>query len=141
MGIRTYRPHTPGLRFRVSHTFEEITKQKPEKSLTEPMKRTGGRNNQARLTMRPRGGGHKQRYRVIDFKRDKRGVTATVTSIEYDPIRTARIALLQYADGQKRYILAPIGLKVGATVQAGPDAPVEVGNDLALRKDPPRFPI
>lgn len=141
MGIRTYRPHTPGLRFRVSHTFEEITKQKPEKSLTEPMKRTGGRNNQGRLTMRHRGGGHKQRYRIIDFKRDKRGVTASVTSIEYDPIRTARVALLQYADGQKRYILAPIGLKVGASVQAGPDAPIEVGNALPLRNVPLGYPI
>src|SRR6185503_8022028 len=122
MGIRTYRPHTPGLRFRVSHTFEEITKQKPEKSLTSSSKRTGGRNNQGRLSMRHRGGGHTQRYRSIAIKRDKRGVNATVTAIEYDPIRTARIALLTYADGQKRYIIAPNGLKVGATVQSGPEA-------------------
>jgi large subunit ribosomal protein L2 len=141
MGIRTYRPHTPGLRFRVSHTFEEITKDKPEKKLTERLQRTGGRNNQGRLTMRHRGGGHKQRYRVIDFKRDKRGVAATVLSIEYDPIRTARIALLQYVDNEKRYILAPIGLKVGAAIQSGPDAPIEVGNALPLRNVPLGYPI
>lgn len=141
MGIRTYRPHTPGLRFRVSHTFEEITKQTPEKSLTSSIKRTGGRNNQGRLTMRHRGGGHKQRYRNIDFKRDKRGVPATVIAIEYDPIRTARIALLEYKDGEKRYILAPIGLKVGAIVSAGPEAPIEAGNALPLRNVPIGFPI
>ncbi|MBV9462818.1 MAG: 50S ribosomal protein L2 [Verrucomicrobiae bacterium] len=141
MGIKTYRPYTPGLRYRVSSTFDEITKDKPERELTESLHKRGGRNNQGRLTMRHRGGGHKQRYRIIDFKRDKRGVPAQVEAIEYDPIRTARIALLKYQDGSKRYILAPAGLKVGATVQAGPEAPVEVGNALPLRKIPLGYPI
>jgi len=141
MGVKTYRPYTPGLRYRVSPTFEEITKDTPEKSLTEPLRRRGGRNNQGRLTMRHRGGGHKQRYRLVDFKRDKRGVAARVEAIEYDPVRSARIALLKYADGQKRYILAPNGLKVGAAVQSGPEAPIEVGNALPLEKVPLGYPI
>jgi large subunit ribosomal protein L2 len=129
------------LRYRISHTYEEITKDAPEKSLTLPMRKRGGRNNQGRLTMRHRGGGHKQRYRIIDFKRDKRGVAATVAAIEYDPCRTSRIALLAYSDGEKRYIICPNGLKVGATINAGPEAPIEVGNALPLRNVPLGYPI
>ena len=117
-------------------TFEEITKDHPEKSLTVPLKSTGGRNNQGRITVRFRGGGHKRRYRIIDFKRDKWGVPAKVAAIEYDPNRSARIALLHYADGEKRYILWPEGLKVGDTVMAGPDAEIKVGNALPIKYIP-----
>lgn len=118
-------------------TFEELTKgKKPERSLLEPLKKSGGRNNAGRLTVRHRGGGHKRMYRIIDWKRDKIGVPARVVSIEYDPNRTARIALLQYADGEKRYILAPIGLKQGDRVSSGPDAELSPGNALALRDIP-----
>ncbi len=117
-------------------TFEEITKDYPEKSLTVPLKSTGGRNNQGRITVRFRGGGHKRRYRIIDFKRDKWGVPAKVAAIEYDPNRSARIALLHYADGEKRYILWPEGLKVGDTVMAGPDAEIKVGNALPIKYIP-----
>jgi len=118
-------------------TFDELTKgKKPERSLLEPLRKSGGRNNQGRLTVRHRGGGHKRMYRVIDWKRDKTGVQARVVSIEYDPNRTARIALLEYADGEKRYILAPVGLKVGQQVSSGPDADLSAGNALALRDIP-----
>jgi large subunit ribosomal protein L2 len=117
-------------------TFEEITRTKPEKSLIAPLKQKAGRNNQGRITVRHRGSGHKQRYRIIDFKRNKFGVPATVSSIEYDPNRTARIALLTYRDGEKRYILAPVGLKVGDKVTSGPEAEVRVGNALPIYRIP-----
>lgn len=141
MGIRTYRPYTSSIRFRTSSTFEELTKDRPEKSLTEPLRRHGGRNSYGRLTMRHRGGGHKQRYRTIDFHRRKEGIKAKVESIEYDPVRSARIALLHYADNTKSYILAPLELKVGHDVEAGPQAPLEVGNALPLRSIPMGTPI
>lgn len=136
MGIKKYRPITPGTRHKLANTFDEITKSTPEKSLLEPKKRSGGRNNTGKMTMRYIGGGHKQQYRVIDFKRNKLGVTATVSSIEYDPNRTARIALLQYTDGEKRYILAPAGLQVGQTISNGAGAPPEVGNALPMSEIP-----
>src|SRR5919206_4828121 len=113
MGIRRYKPTSAGRRNMSGSTFEEIIKKKPEKSLLAPLRKTGGRNNQGRLTVRHRGGGHRRAYRIIDFKRDKRGIVAKVAAIEYDPNRSARIALLHYADGEKRYILAPLGLNVG----------------------------
>lgn len=141
MGIRTYRPYTSSIRFRASPTFEEITKDSPEKSLTERLRHRGGRNSYGRLTSRHRGGGHKQRYRIIDFRRDKRGVKARVEAIEYDPIRSARIALLKYADGEMRYILAPLGLQVGREVESGPQAPMETGNALPLRNIPMGMPL
>ena len=136
MAVRKFKPTTPGQRGKVISSFEEITASKPEKSLTVGKVRTGGRNNQGRLTMRYIGGGHKQSYRLIDFKRNKNGVRATVKSIEYDPNRSARIALLYYADGEKAYILAPNGLKVGTKVVSGPDALPEVGNALPLNNIP-----
>ncbi len=136
MGLKKYKPITPGLRFRVDVTFDDITKTTPERSLIEAKKRTGGRNNMGRVTAWQRGGGHKRYYRIIDFKRDKHGIPATVKAIEYDPNRTARIALLAYADGEKRYILAPNGLKVGDQVMSGEDAPIRVGNALPLEKIP-----
>jgi len=136
MGIKSFRPITPSLRFQTVTTFDDITKVEPEKSLTLPKTRTGGRNNIGRLTVRHRGGGHKKLYRVIDFKRDKMGVPAKVAAIEYDPNRSARIALLNYADGEKRYILQPIGLQVGATVVSGADADILVGNALPLKHIP-----
>lgn len=141
MGIRTYRPYTSSIRFKASHTFEEITKDTPEKSLTEPLRKRGGRNSHGRLTMRHRGGGHKQRYRIVDFRRNKHGVKAKVAAIEYDPIRSARIALLDYVDGEKRYILAPLGLVVGKEVESGPEAIPEVGNALPLRNIPMGMPL
>jgi len=133
MGLKTFRPLTPSLRSTVLPDFEEITKHKPERSLTVAKRRTGGRNNRGRMTTRGIGGGHKQRYRIIDFKRDKIGVLATVEAIEYDPNRSARIALLKYEDGEKRYIIAPMGLEVGAKVMSGPDAELSVGNALPLK--------
>ncbi|MDZ7360975.1 MAG: 50S ribosomal protein L2 [candidate division KSB1 bacterium] len=136
MGIRTFRPLTPSLRFTAIPTFEEITKTKPERALTEPLPKSGGRNNLGKTTSRFRGGGHKRRYRRIDFKRDKHNVPAKVAAIEYDPNRTARIALLHYLDGEKRYILAPIGLNVGDTVMAGENADFRVGNALPLKNMP-----
>ena len=136
MAVRKFKPTTPGQRGKVISSFEEITASKPEKSLTVGKVKTGGRNNQGRLTMRYIGGGHKQSYRLIDFKRIKNGVPATVKSIEYDPNRSARIALLYYADGEKAYILAPNGLKVGTKVVSGPDALPEVGNALPLNNIP-----
>jgi large subunit ribosomal protein L2 len=131
-----YRPTSPGRRFQTRFDFAEITKASPEPSLTEPLRKSGGRNNLGRITLRHRGGGHKRLYRVIDFKRDKVGVPATVAAIEYDPNRSARIALLQYADGEKRYILAPVGLGVGARVEAGPKADIMPGNALPLAQIP-----
>jgi len=136
MGIRTFRPLTPSLRFTAIPTFEEITKTKPERALTEPLPKSGGRNNLGKTTSRFRGGGHKRRYRRIDFKRDKHNVPAKVAAIEYDPNRTARIALLHYVDGEKRYILAPIGLNVGDTLVAGERADFRVGNSLPLKNMP-----
>lgn len=134
MAVKKFRPYTPTRRFMTVSDFSEITKTKPEKSLTEPLKKTGGRNNQGRITVRFRGGGHKRLYRIIDFKRrDKAGIPARVAAIEYDPNRSARIALLFYRDGEKRYIIAPEGLKPGMTVQSGPEAPIQVGNALPLR--------
>ncbi len=136
MAIIKLKPVTPGTRFRSNSSFEEITKDSPEKSLTVALKKSGGRNNLGRVTSRHRGGGHKRRYRVIDFRRDKIGVPAKVFSIEYDPNRTSRIALLHYTDGEKRYILAPEGLKVGATVTAGSGSEIIVGNALPLKEMP-----
>lgn len=133
MALKTFRPLTPSARFKALPDFAEITKDKPEKNLTEPIKRTGGRNNQGRMTMRHRGGGHKRRYRIIDFKRSKRDVPAEVIAIEYDPNRSARLALLQYKDGEKAYILAPAGLTVGMTISAGEKAELSTGNALPLK--------
>jgi large subunit ribosomal protein L2 len=136
MAIKKLKPITPGQRFRTANTFEEITKSEPEKSLLAPKRRSGGRNHSGKMTMRYIGGGHKQFYRIIDFKRDKFDVPAVVNAIEYDPIRTARIALLFYADGEKRYIIAPQGVKVGQTVISGKSVPPEVGNALPLSMIP-----
>jgi len=136
MALKTFRPLTPAARFKALPDFAEITKDTPEKSLTEPLRKSGGRNNNGRMTMRHRGGGHKRRFRIIDFKRRKHGVLADVVAIEYDPNRSARIALLQYADGEKAYILAPAGLKVGAKVSAGVNAEPNVGNALPLKSIP-----
>lgn len=141
MAVRSYRPYTSSIRFRVSSTFEELTRDHPEKTLTESLRRKGGRNCHGRLTMKHRGGGHKQRYRKIDFRRDKRGMKARVETIEYDPNRSARIALLKYADGELRYILAPMGLETGKEVEAGPQAPLETGNALPLRNIPMGLPL
>ena len=136
MPIKQYKPTTPAQRFKTTSTFAEITKTKPEKSLVTPLKKTGGRNNNGRITSRRRGGGHKRKYRIIDFRRDKTGIPAKVASIEYDPNRSARIALLFYADGEKRYILYPVGMKVGDSVMSGPDAPLKSGNSLPLADIP-----
>lgn len=136
MPIKPYKPTSPGRRDASGHAFTEITKKRPEKSLTVALKKHAGRNNQGRITVRHRGGGSRRLYRIIDWKRDKHGVPARVVAIEYDPNRTARIALLQYADGEKRYILAPNGLTVGATVVSGPDAEIRVGNSLPLANLP-----
>ncbi|RDI91355.1 50S ribosomal protein L2 [Thermosipho africanus Ob7] len=136
MGLRRFKPTSPARRQMIIPDFSEITKKEPEKSLIAPLKKTGGRNSYGRVTVRFRGGGHKRRYRIIDFKRDKVGVPARVVSIEYDPNRTARIALLVYADGEKRYILAPQGLNVGDTVLNGPDAEIKPGNALPLENIP-----
>jgi large subunit ribosomal protein L2 len=137
MGIRKYKPTTPGRRGATVSDFKELTPgAKPERTLLRPLVKTGGRNNQGKITARHRGGGHKRRYRLIDFRRNKDGIPATVDSIQYDPNRTARIALLHYADGEKRYILAPEGLKAGDRVLSGEKAPAEVGNCLPLAKMP-----
>lgn len=137
MAVKKFRPVTPTLRYKTVNSFAELTRSKPEKSLlAAAVGKSGGRNNQGRLTMRRRGGGHKRRYRVIDFKRTKLGVPGRVAAIEYDPNRSAFIALVVYADGDKRYILAPLGLKVGAEVTAGPNAPIQVGNALPLANIP-----
>jgi large subunit ribosomal protein L2 len=135
--LKQYRPTSPGRRGMTVSTFEELTKgKKPERSLLEPLKKSGGRNNKGRISVRHRGGGHKRMYRIIDWKRNKLGVPARVVSIEYDPNRTSRIALLQYADGEKRYIIAPVGLKEGMRVSSGPEAELSPGNALALRDIP-----
>ena len=136
MSVRKLKPITPGQRFRVVNEFDSITKSNPEKSLLVPIKRTGGRNNQGRMTMRYKGGGHKRRYRIIDFKRDKHGISAEVMSIEYDPNRSAFIALLKYDDQEKRYIIAQKGLKLGQKVVSGEDSPPNIGNALPLSKIP-----
>jgi large subunit ribosomal protein L2 len=137
MGIKSYRPTTPSRRFITTLTREEITASRPEKGLVQPIKSTAGRNNQGEITSWWRGGGHKRAYRVIDFRRDKTGIPAKVASIEYDPNRSSLIALLHYADGEKRYIIQPVGLKVGMTVVSGPDADILLGNALPLKNIPP----
>lgn len=136
MGIRSYRPYTPGTRQRSVADFAEITRSEPEKSLTVSVHRPKGRNNRGVITCRHRGGGHKRLYRIVDFRRDKRNIPAKVASIEYDPNRNARIALLHYLDGEKRYILHPVGLGVGTTIVAGPESPIEIGNALPLGNIP-----
>ncbi len=136
MGIKIYKPTSPGRRGMSVSTFEEITREEPERSLLQPLRKTAGRNVYGRVTVRHRGGGHKRMYRVIDFRRDKDGVPAKVESIEYDPNRSARIALLLYADGERRYIIAPIGLMVGQTVMSGPDAEIRPGNALPIANIP-----
>ncbi len=136
MAIRKLKPNTPGTRFMSISTFEEITKTTPEKSLTAPIKKSGGRNNLGRVTSRHRGGGHKRQYRIIDFKRDKKGIPAKVFSIEYDPNRSSRIALLHYADGEKRYIIAPDGLKIGEQIMSGSGSEIKIGNALPLKEIP-----
>jgi large subunit ribosomal protein L2 len=136
MALKNFNPTSPGRRFMTHLGFEEITKGKPERALTEPMKKTGGRDSRGRITVRFIGGGHKRRYRVVDFKRDKTGVPAKVAAVEYDPNRSARLALLHYADGEKRYILWPEGLAVGATVVSGEQADILPGNALPLKAIP-----
>jgi large subunit ribosomal protein L2 len=136
MPIKVYKPTSPGRRDMSVSTFEEITRTQPEKSLVRPLKKHGGRNFRGKITVRHQGGGHKRRYRVIDFKRDKFGVPGRVSSIEYDPNRSARIALVVYADGEKRYMIAPVGLKVGDMVMSGPDAEIREGNALPIANIP-----
>ncbi len=136
MPVKKFKPKTPTLRYRTVSDYSVLTPKAPEKALLAPLKKSGGRNNTGRITMRRRGGGHKRHYRIIDFKRNKFGVTAKVIAIEYDPNRSARIALLQYADGERTYILAPDGLKVGHKVEAGPTAEVREGNALPMRNIP-----
>jgi large subunit ribosomal protein L2 len=136
MGIKKYKPTTPSRRHMTGSTFEEITTSTPEKSLTTSLVRKAGRNNQGRLTMRHQGGGHKRKYRIIDFKRNKDGIVGKVATIEYDPNRSANIALIHYADGEKRYVLAPKGLKVGMEIMSGPESDIKVGNALPLRNIP-----
>ena len=136
MPLRSFKPVTPSNRYKVWPTYEEITKKKPEKGLTEPLPKSGGRNNQGRITCRHIGGGHKRKYRLIDFKRRKREVEARVIAVEYDPNRTCRIALIHYSDGEKAYILCPVGLQVGATVLAGDNAPPAPGNAMPLKSVP-----
>ncbi|MBN97998.1 MAG: 50S ribosomal protein L2, partial [Gemmatimonadetes bacterium] len=133
---KKFRAVTPTQRFKTVNSFEEVTAGTPQKSLLAPLAKSGGRNSQGRMTLRRRGGGHKRRYRLIDFKRDKIGIPGKVATIEYDPNRSAFIALITYSDGEKRYILAPQGLQVGASVMAGPDAPIQVGNSLPLSRIP-----
>lgn len=136
MPVKVYKPTSAGRRGMTGHTFEEITKSKPERSLTVALRRTGGRNNQGRITVRHRGGGHKRRYRLIDFKRNKFDCRAEVIAIEYDPNRSARIALVQYEDGEKRYIIAPLGVQVGDTIGNGPKAELRPGNTLPIKDIP-----
>lgn len=136
MAIKLYKPTSPGRRFVTSTTFEELTKSKPHEGLLVPLSKTGGRNNQGRITVRYRGGGQKRAYRIVDFKRNKLGIPAKVESIEYDPNRSSRIALLKYADGERRYILSPVGLKVGDRLMAGPEADIKPGNALLLKDIP-----
>jgi large subunit ribosomal protein L2 len=141
MPIRKYKPYTASRRGMTVSTFEEITKDKPEKSLVQKKKQNAGRNSHGRITVRHRGGGHKRKLRVVDFRRDKFGIPAKVAAIEYDPNRSARLALLYYVDGEKRYMLAPAGLKVGAMVASGPDVEPEIGNALPLGKIPLGLPV
>src|SRR5882672_7088470 len=141
MPVKTFRPLTPSTRYITIASFDEITKSKPEKSLVFTRKKTGGRNCYGRITSRGIGGGHKQKIRTVDFKRNKHGVEASVAAIEYDPRRTARLALLEYQDGEKTYIIAPSGLQVGAKLVSGPTAPPELGNCLPLRSVPVGLPI
>ena len=136
MPVKTFRPLTPSTRYISFADFSDITKTKPEKSLVEIRKKTGGRNMYGRATARGIGGGHKQKIRLVDFKRNKHGVEATVSAIEYDPMRSARLALLEYQDGEKRYIIAPVGIKVCAKIMSGPTAPPEIGNSLPLKSIP-----
>lgn len=136
MAVKKFKPVTPGTRFRIGNAYTELTTDTPEKSLLAPMKSSGGRNNSGKMTMRYLGGGHKKRYRVIDFKRDKHGIPGTVKTIEYDPNRTAFISLVVYADGEKRYIIAPTGIKVDQVVISGPGAEPETGNSLPLKQIP-----
>ena len=136
MAVRKLKPNTPGQRHKVARSFDEVTTSTPEKSLLLKQKRTGGRNDRGKMTIRHVGGGHKQRYRIIDFKRNKFGITAKVATIEYDPNRTAYVALLNYADGEKRYIISPEGLKVGMELNSGDKAPINVGNTLPLANIP-----
>ncbi len=136
MAIRNYKPTSPGRRNMSVSSFDDLTKGKPERSLIQPLKQKGGRNNKGRLTVRHRGGGHKRRYRVIDFRRDKFGVAGRIETLEYDPNRSARIALVVYEDGERRYMLAPVGLKPGDTVMSGPGAEVSIGNAMAIRSIP-----
>ena len=136
MSVRKLKPITPGQRFRVVNGFDAITTDKPEKSLLAPLKKSGGRNSQGKMTIRHRGGGHKRRYRVIDFKRDKQGVDATIVSIQYDPNRTAFIALIEYKDGEKRYVVAQNGMQVGQKISSGSKAAPEIGNALPLSEIP-----
>ncbi|MFV1951209.1 MAG: 50S ribosomal protein L2 [Nitrospinota bacterium] len=136
VSIRKHKPTSPGRRFQMVSTFEDITKKEPEKTLLMPVKKKGGRNNHGRITSWHRGGGHKRRYRIIDFKRDKDDIPAKVASIEYDPNRSARIALLNYADGEKRYVIAPIGLRIGDALLSGPNADIKPGNALPLKDIP-----
>lgn len=136
MAVKKYKPTTPGRRDMTSYTFEEITKSKPERSLTKSKKTGSGRNNYGRVTVRHRGGGHKRKLRIVDFKRKKHGIPAKVAAIEYDPNRTARLALLFYADGEKRYIIAPVGVRVGDQLMSGPDVEVRPGNSLPITNIP-----
>ncbi|NGQ97188.1 50S ribosomal protein L2 [Brevibacillus sp. SYP-B805] len=136
MGIKKFKPTSPGRRQMTVSTFEEITTSTPEKSLLAPLTKKAGRNNQGKITVRHQGGGHKRKYRIIDFKRNKDGIAGRVATIEYDPNRSANIALINYVDGEKRYIIAPLGLKVGDTIVSGPDADIKVGNALPLEKIP-----
>lgn len=136
MAVKTFKPTSPGRRFVTVSKFDDITSTEPEKSLLKPLKKNAGRNAYGRMTVRHRGGGHKRMFRVIDFKRNKDGIPAKVASIEYDPNRSARIALLHYADGEKRYILAPVGISVGQNIVSGPDADIKAGNCLPLRNMP-----
>jgi large subunit ribosomal protein L2 len=137
MAVKTYKPTSPGRRWRTDPTGKEITRTEPERSLLRPLRKHGGRNTYGRITVRHRGGGHKRMYRLIDFKRDKDDIPARVKSVEYDPNRSARIALLVYADGEKRYIIAPLGLQVGDSLMSGKNAEIEVGNALPLEHIPP----
>lgn len=141
MGMKKYKPTTAGSRWMTGYDFKEITKSKPEKSLITALKKKGGRNVYGRITVRGRGGGHKKNYRIIDFKRDKHDMPAKVMSIEYDPNRTCRIALLEYQDGEKRYILCPLGLKVGDELISGRNVEIKIGNSMPLENIPPGIPI
>jgi large subunit ribosomal protein L2 len=136
MSVKKYKPTSPGTRFRIGNAFSELTESKPEKSLTAPLKKKGGRNNEGHRTVRQRGGGHKRRYRIIDFKRNKDGVQATILTIEYDPNRSSWISLVEYTDGEKRYIIAPNGIKVGDVIESGSGVAPELGNALPLSEIP-----